>query len=131
MRRVARTCPSIRRRAVPGGVRPRSMRTLVLSLLAASACSDVSGIENKKAYGPAIAMIDLFTTCYLVKTDVGPILIDACWRPEELRVRLSENGVKPEDVGTVLLPTATRTTSRAFRFCPTPASPRSPTSRRC
>ncbi|MDP3499674.1 MAG: MBL fold metallo-hydrolase [Myxococcales bacterium] len=78
------------------------MRTLLLPLLAASACADVSGIENKKSYGPAVAMIDLFTTCYLVKTDVGPILIDACWRPEELRVRLSENGVKPEDVGTVL-----------------------------
>ncbi|MBL8933571.1 MAG: MBL fold metallo-hydrolase, partial [Archangium sp.] len=40
--------------------------------------------------------------CSLLKTDVGPVLFDACWRPEELRARLTENGVKPEDVGTVL-----------------------------
>ena len=38
-------------------------------------------------------MIDLFTSCYLVKTEMGPVLFDACWRPEELRARLSENGV--------------------------------------
>lgn len=78
------------------------MRKLVSLLVVLAGCADVSGIENRKAYGPAIAMIDLFTSCYLVKTDVGPILVDACWRPEELRVRLAENGVKPEDVGTVL-----------------------------
>lgn len=78
------------------------MHRLAVTFVFLLGCSDVSGIENKRAYGPAIAMIDLFTTCYLVKTDVGPILIDACWRADELRVRLSENGVKPEDVGTVL-----------------------------
>ncbi|MBL8918796.1 MAG: MBL fold metallo-hydrolase [Myxococcaceae bacterium] len=78
------------------------MRTLIGLLLVWTGCADVTGIENKKSFGPAIAMIDLFTSCYLVKTEVGPILVDACWRPEELRVRLAENGVKPEDVGTVL-----------------------------
>lgn len=78
------------------------MRTLIGLLLVWTGCADVTGIENKKSFGPAIAMIDLFTSCYLVKTAAGPILVDACWRPEELRVRLAENGVKPEDVGTVL-----------------------------
>jgi len=78
------------------------MLKLLVPLVAVTACADVSGIENKKSFGPAVAMIDLFTTCYLVKTDVGPILIDACWRPDELRVRLSENGVKADEVTTVL-----------------------------
>jgi glyoxylase-like metal-dependent hydrolase (beta-lactamase superfamily II) len=77
------------------------MQKFALIVLAASSCSDVSGIENKRSFGPAVAMIDLFTSCYLVKTEVGPVLFDACWRPAELRARLSENGVKPEDVGTV------------------------------
>ncbi|MBE2248600.1 MAG: MBL fold metallo-hydrolase [Myxococcus sp.] len=80
------------------------MRALLVGpLLLASACADVSGIENRRTYGPAVAMIDLFTTCFLVKTDVGPVLVDGCWRPEELRARLAENEVKPEDVRAVLL----------------------------
>lgn len=78
------------------------MLRALLPLFVVTGCADVSGIENKRSFGPAIAMIDLFTSCYLVKTDVGPILIDACWRPDELRARLAENGVKPEEVGTVL-----------------------------
>lgn len=78
------------------------MRTTLLLALTVVGCSDVSGIENKKTLGPAVAMIDLFTSCFLVKTEVGPVLVDACWRPEELRARLSENGVKPEEVVSVL-----------------------------
>lgn len=80
------------------------MRALPLTaLLAALGCADVSGIENRRSYGPGVALIDLFTTCFLVKTSAGPVLVDACWRPEELRARLTENGVKPEEVGLVLL----------------------------
>jgi glyoxylase-like metal-dependent hydrolase (beta-lactamase superfamily II) len=80
------------------------MRSLpILLLCLATACADVSSIENNKSYGPATAMIDLFTSCYLLKTEAGPVLVDACWRPEELRARLRENGVAPEDVRTVLL----------------------------
>ena len=74
----------------------------VTTVLLLTGCSDVSGIENRKSFGPITTMIDLFTSCSLLKTDVGPVLFDACWRPEELRARLTENGVKPEDVGTVL-----------------------------
>jgi glyoxylase-like metal-dependent hydrolase (beta-lactamase superfamily II) len=80
------------------------MRTLLLfPVVLATACADVSGIQNQKSYGPAVAMIDLFTSCYLLKTEAGPVMIDACWRPEELRARLRENDVKPEDVTTVFL----------------------------
>ena len=80
------------------------MRSALLVLIVlATACADVSGIQNQKAYGPATAMIDLFTSCYLLKTEAGPVMVDACWRPEELRARLRENGVAPEDVRTVLL----------------------------
>lgn len=75
----------------------------LLSVSLATACADVSGIENQKSWGPATAMIDLFTSCYLLKTEAGPVLVDACWRTEELRARLRENGVVPEDVRTVLL----------------------------
>ncbi|MCU0696290.1 MAG: MBL fold metallo-hydrolase [Myxococcaceae bacterium] len=76
---------------------------LLFPIVLATACADVSGIQNQKAYGPATAMIDLFTSCYLLKTEAGPVMVDACWRPEELRARLRENGVAPEDVRTVLL----------------------------
>ncbi|MDX2010752.1 MAG: MBL fold metallo-hydrolase [Myxococcaceae bacterium] len=80
------------------------MRSALLVLIVlATACADVSGIQNQKAYGPATAMIDLFTSCYLLKTEAGPVMVDACWRPEELRARLRENDVAPEDVRTVLL----------------------------
>lgn len=80
------------------------MRLPHLALVCLStACADVSGIQNQKAYGPATAMIDLFTSCYLLATEAGPVMVDACWRPEELRARLREKGVAPEDVRAVLL----------------------------
>ncbi|MCA2977526.1 MAG: MBL fold metallo-hydrolase, partial [Myxococcaceae bacterium] len=76
---------------------------LLLAPSLALACADVSGIENRKTAGPATAMIDLFTSCYLLRTDVGPVLVDACWRPDELRARLRENDVSPEAITAVLL----------------------------
>jgi glyoxylase-like metal-dependent hydrolase (beta-lactamase superfamily II) len=82
----------------------RMGRCFVLALgFGSFACADVTGIENRRSYGAATAMIDLFTSCFVLKTEVGPVLVDACWRPAELRVRLSENDVRPEDVQTVLL----------------------------
>ena len=80
------------------------MRVLWVSLTSLFlSCADVKGIENKKAYGPLVSMIDLFTSCQLLKTSAGPVLFDACWRKEELAARLSEQGHKPQDVIAVLL----------------------------
>ncbi len=66
-------------------------------------CADVKGIENKKAYGPVVSMIDLFTSCQLLETSAGPVLFDACWRKDELAARLSEHGHQPRDVIAVML----------------------------
>lgn len=77
-------------------------RLLVCAWLAAG-CADVTPLQNQRALGPVTALIDLFTSCHLVRTDAGAVLIDACWRPEELRARLREAGVAPEDVRQVLL----------------------------
>lgn len=80
------------------------MRTLWFPLMMlVLGCSDVKGIENKKAYGPVVSMIDLFTSCQLLETSAGPVLFDACWRKDELAARLREQGHAPKDVIAVLL----------------------------
>lgn len=72
-------------------------------LVFAAGCADITGIQNQRALGPTTAFIDLFTSCHLVRTEAGPVLIDACWRPEELRARLREANVAPDEVSLVLL----------------------------
>jgi glyoxylase-like metal-dependent hydrolase (beta-lactamase superfamily II) len=82
----------------------RRLRTLCLPLVMLFlGCSDVKGIDNKKAYGPLVSMIDLFTSCQLLETSAGPVLFDACWRKDELAARLREQGHAPQDVIAVLL----------------------------
>ena len=80
------------------------MRTLLCALaVSLCACADVKPIENGRAWGPATSMIDLFTSCHLVETSAGPVLFDACWRADELKVRLKERGHAPADVAAVFL----------------------------
>jgi glyoxylase-like metal-dependent hydrolase (beta-lactamase superfamily II) len=80
------------------------MRILpVIFLLALSACADVKAIENGKVYGPLTSMIDFFTSCQLLETSEGPVLFDACWRKDELAVRLKERGHAPADIIAVFL----------------------------
>ncbi len=79
------------------------MRPLLVLSLALTACADVKPIENARVYGPVTSMIDLFTSCQLLETSEGPVLFDACWRKDELTVRLKERGHVPADVIAVLL----------------------------
>ncbi len=85
-----------------GPARRRSLWPAALTLFTL-ACADITPIANQREYGPVTALLDLFTSCQLLRTTDGPVLIDACWRTEELRARLKEAGFQPEDVKRVLL----------------------------
>jgi glyoxylase-like metal-dependent hydrolase (beta-lactamase superfamily II) len=65
-------------------------------------CADVAPIENGAVHGPLVTLQDFFTSCHLLETEAGVVLIDACWRKEELVARLAEHGVAPGDVTAVL-----------------------------
>jgi glyoxylase-like metal-dependent hydrolase (beta-lactamase superfamily II) len=75
----------------------------LLLLLALAGCADVAPIKNGTTFGPATQLIDLFTSCQLVKTSAGPVLFDACWRKGELTARLKEQGFTPADVVAVFM----------------------------
>jgi len=79
------------------------MRLAWIACLLLTACADVKPLENGRKYGPVTALVDLFTSCHLLKTTEGPVLFDACWRDGELRARLAEQDVAPEEVKAVLL----------------------------
>ncbi len=79
----------------------RSLPLVAVSLLLG--CADVKPIENGKTWGQVTSMIDLFTSCHLLETEAGPVLFDACWRADELKVRLQERGHVPGDIAAVFL----------------------------
>jgi glyoxylase-like metal-dependent hydrolase (beta-lactamase superfamily II) len=74
-----------------------------LCFLLVQGCADVKPLENGRVHGPVTALVDLFTSCHLLRTSEGPVLFDACWREEEMRARLAEQDILPADVRTVIL----------------------------
>lgn len=82
------------------------MRALALTLsvlVTSPGCADVTAIEDGKAWGPVVTILDLFTSCYLLDAGDDVVLFDSCWREETLVAGLRTQGFAPEQVTHVLM----------------------------
>ncbi len=75
----------------------------VVALLPSLGCADVSAIEDGKAWGPVVTILDLFTSCYVLDAGDDVVLFDSCWREDTLVAGLRAQGIEPEAVTHVLM----------------------------
>jgi glyoxylase-like metal-dependent hydrolase (beta-lactamase superfamily II) len=82
------------------------MRAFALSLVvlvSSLGCADVSAIEDGKAFGPVVTILDLFTSCYVLDAGDELVVFDSCWREGTLVDGLRSQGFAPEQVTHVLM----------------------------
>jgi glyoxylase-like metal-dependent hydrolase (beta-lactamase superfamily II) len=76
---------------------------LVLPLLLTLGCADITPLEDGRAYGPVVAIVDLFTSCFVLDTGDDVVLFDSCWQEGTLVSGLESQGFLPEQVTHVLM----------------------------
>lgn len=66
-------------------------------------CADITPLEDGKVYGPVVAIVDVFTSCFVLDAGDDIVLVDSCWQEGTLVSGLESQGFTPEQVTHVLM----------------------------